>query len=154
MKKTISLEKRRQVLKKGASLFGVPFSISVLSSFMNGCEKDTLKTSENTVTIDISTIPELSITDGSIKKTFGENNSGRPVVIIRHGETDFTVFTSVCTHLGCEINLPSEPGKNLECPCHKTLFSSTSGEVINGPANAPLQVFNNSFNGKILRITF
>lgn len=154
MKKSVSPEERREVLKKGASLFGVSFCSAALSSIISGCETDTLKSTGKIVFIEISLEDGLSEIGGVIKKTFVNHNNGRAVFITRLGENDFNVMTSVCTHLGCEIDLPSEKVDILRCPCHKSEFSPKTGDVLHGPASAPLQTFSSSLEGKHLRITF
>ncbi len=152
VKKKVSIENRRQILKKGASIIGVSVCGKVLPILLSGCETDTLKSTGNTEEFNVYS---LSIGD-AIKYTFGVNNNGRPVIIIRHSVTEFTVLTSVCTHRGCEVNLPKEPKSDIVCPCHGSVYSSSTGMVKKGPAQAPLQKFNAVFDPEknILRITF
>jgi len=45
-------------------------------------------------------------------------------------------MTAVCTHLGC-ITRYMGPEEGIHCPCHGSHFSLT-GEVLGGPAPAPL----------------
>ncbi len=37
------------------------------------------------------------------------------------GDNDLQVFTTICPHLGCSINL-SAPGNGFTCPCHGAEF--------------------------------
>jgi Rieske Fe-S protein len=154
MKKNVSLENRRDILLKGTSLLGVSLCATAVSSLLSGCENDTLKTSDEFEAFEISKEPALSEIGGAAKRTFGHQNGGRPVIIVRLSETDFIAFTSVCTHAGTEINLPSDTEENFLCPNHKSLFSATTGEVLKGPANASLQKFNTIFESDVLKILF
>ncbi len=52
---------------------------------------------------------------------------------------EFHAFTSVCTHQGCQVRTVTE--EQIVCPCHGSQFSTTTGEVIEGPATKPLQAF-------------
>jgi menaquinol-cytochrome c reductase iron-sulfur subunit len=60
----------------------------------------------------------------------------RQVWVIRHSDTEVTVFSPICPHLGCHFNwIPS--ARHFVCPCHGSVYSIT-GEVLGGPAPRPL----------------
>ncbi len=44
-----------------------------------------------------------------------------------------------CTHQGCDVNWSAADNK-YACPCHGANFDA-NGEVLNGPATKPLQVY-------------
>jgi nitrite reductase/ring-hydroxylating ferredoxin subunit len=46
----------------------------------------------------------------------------------------FYALNAVCTHLGCTVG---QAGAQFECPCHGSRFNA-QGDVLNGPATAPL----------------
>lgn len=57
----------------------------------------------------------------------------------RENETDFIVFDSKCTHLGCPVRwLPS--AELFMCPCHGGVYYK-DGDVAAGPPPDPLQHF-------------
>ena len=44
-------------------------------------------------------------------------------------------FSAICTHQGCTVRAA---GTQLVCPCHGSLFDAFTGQVVQGPAQAPL----------------
>ncbi|TFW16628.1 FAD-dependent oxidoreductase [Massilia arenosa] len=58
--------------------------------------------------------------------------------VYRPEEGDLQVLSAKCTHLGCAVHWNS-PEKSWDCPCHGSRFR-TSGEVLHGPAVAPLAI--------------
>jgi menaquinol-cytochrome c reductase iron-sulfur subunit len=58
------------------------------------------------------------------------------VWVVKHSETDATVFSPVCPHLGCVCDWhPSL--QQFVCPCHGSIWSVT-GTVLDGPSPRPL----------------
>jgi Rieske Fe-S protein len=56
---------------------------------------------------------------------------------INSGRGEIIVFSSRCTHLGCQLN--STDGERLLCPCHGSEFDGRTGAVLKGPAGKPLK---------------
>jgi cytochrome b6-f complex iron-sulfur subunit len=54
-------------------------------------------------------------------------------------------FTAICTHQACTV---MAAGKRLQCPCHGSVFDAFSGEVVKGPAQAPLGKVDVSVSGQ------
>lgn len=153
---------RRQFLLNTAASFGAVLSASALASLLASCESDTTKpsTTGQQVTVDVAKEPALATVGGVIKRVFGANNGGKPVFIVRTGETSFLVLSSRCSHDGCEVELPQQPGGNLVCPCHLAEFDPKTGSQVKPPSGrrttGPLQRFDASFDAQtnILTITF
>jgi Rieske Fe-S protein len=128
----------------------------MLTSLMAACESDVLKSSDVAERLDIADEPALATVGGAAKRVFGTQNGGRPVIIVRMGEDEFLVLSSVCTHLGCEVNLPGQRHEEILCECHGSVFRKDSGAVLEGPADAPLRRFASEFDDDsgTLTITF
>ncbi len=156
MKRRSSNEDRRSFLARGVSLLGLGAAWATLSSLLGGCESDVVKSSDIAVRLDVSADPELASVGGAVKKTFDAHNGGRPVLVIRTGEESFLVLSTVCTHLACEVNLPGVRNSEIFCECHESIFSKTSGAVLQGPATAPLTRYESSLHEGtgVLTITF
>ena len=114
-----------------------------------------------------SNVPQLSIVNGSVSgsavvvqidsasplATLGGaaqvRSSGGVFLVSRTGQETFTALTSTCTHDTCTIT--GFDSSNYVCPCHGSRFT-TSGRVVNGPANAPLRSFVTQFSNNVLTI--
>jgi nitrite reductase/ring-hydroxylating ferredoxin subunit len=66
-------------------------------------------------------------------------------VIVSKREGIIEIYSSKCTHLGCTIN-KVENG-HMVCPCHGSQFSA-NGNVLQGPANKPLEKLPFNINAK------
>ncbi len=72
------------------------------------------------------------------------------LIIINTGD-EFVALSSICTHQGCGVSYSSEDN-NLPCPCHGSVYS-TSGSVLEGPAENPLRKYELSQDADTLTIT-
>lgn len=57
------------------------------------------------------------------------------IVLTQPEAGQFSGFSAVCPHAGCEVSKVS--GAQLICPCHGSIFG-LDGAVITGPAKEPL----------------
>jgi Rieske Fe-S protein len=64
------------------------------------------------------------------------SRQGAKLAVYRDEQGGVHEMSAVCTHLGCLVHFNREE-KSWDCPCHGSRFSTT-GEVLSGPARAPL----------------
>lgn len=69
---------------------------------------------------------------------------GSKIIISRPTESTVAGFSAICTHQGCTV---APAGKNLDCPCHGSVFNATTGAVLSGPASRPLPAVKVSISG-------
>jgi Rieske Fe-S protein len=62
--------------------------------------------------------------------------TGPQVVVTQPTADEFKAFSAVCTHMGCIVNQISNG--TIDCPCHGSQYSITTGDVVAGPAPRPL----------------
>jgi len=76
----------------------------------------------------------------------------RGIVWAKTGKGDkLTVFSSVCTHLSCNV-IWMEETQVFECPCHAGRFD-VNGQPISGPPKKPLTVLEHKIeDGKLLTL--
>jgi Rieske Fe-S protein len=67
--------------------------------------------------------------------SFNVDLDGNALVVSQPTAGVVTAFSSVCTHQGCKVG-----GRDgvLQCPCHGSEFSFTTGEPTVGPATTAL----------------
>ncbi|GAB4159833.1 MAG: hypothetical protein Kow00107_08190 [Planctomycetota bacterium] len=58
-------------------------------------------------------------------------------VFVRRDNDSFIAFSSLCTHMSCELDWNSQEG-TFDCDCHGSRFKS-DGKVMNLPAKRPLE---------------
>jgi menaquinol-cytochrome c reductase iron-sulfur subunit len=56
--------------------------------------------------------------------------------VVRHTDTDVTVFSPICPHLGCRYDWDPRDSQ-FKCPCHGSVYL-IDGKVVAGPAPRPL----------------
>lgn len=73
----------------------------------------------------------VTVQDGWLKTT-----AMKSVWAVRQADGGVTVFSPLCTHLGCGYRWNSDD-LTFKCPCHNSIFN-IDGKVIAGPAPRPL----------------
>ena len=64
----------------------------------------------------------------------------------------YYAFSDICTHRKCSLSDGELDGGTLTCICHGSRFDVTTGEVVRGPADRPLQVYPARVQGDELEI--
>jgi Rieske Fe-S protein len=59
----------------------------------------------------------------------------QPVVVAQPHSGHFVAFSAICTHMGCTV---APAGRQLQCPCHGSIYNAFTGAVISGLAPSPL----------------
>ena len=66
---------------------------------------------------------------------------GNEVAVARVGG-ELLAFSDICTHRACNLASGGEiDGTTIECECHGSVFDMRTGEVIEGPAEEPIAVY-------------
>jgi menaquinol-cytochrome c reductase iron-sulfur subunit len=69
---------------------------------------------------------------------------------IRRTGGEITIYSPICTHLGCYFTWNSER-ERFECPCHASVFS-INGTVLSGPAPRPLDTLPHKIENGVLYV--
>jgi len=73
----------------------------------------------------------VTLNDGWLK-----TNATKSIWAVRQPDGTVTVFSPLCTHLGCGYHWDSGD-LTFKCPCHGSIFD-LNGKVVAGPAPRPL----------------
>ncbi len=152
---------RREFLRAATSSIGLVFSAATISALVQSCEVDESSPTppgSTTVTFDVSKSPELAVVGGITITVISGLNSNLPVFISRVADSAFVVFSAICTHQSCTVDLPVAPGENCMCPCHGAQYSATDGRNVVQPISGSatdLPKFASSYDAtsQILTIT-
>lgn len=101
---------------------------------------------------DIGSFPEGQPVEAKFlvltEDAFHHEQALNSVWVIRHSKERMTVFSPVCTHLGCHF-LWNPKIERFACPCHASLFS-IEGKVLYGPAPRPLDTLEHKIENGVL----
>lgn len=129
---------RRRFLKWGTGILtflcGLFVGIPLIGSFFGPVFR-TMKSSWIKVA-DIGTLPKgqpVSLKAADVQvDAYVQESVIRYLWAVKHSGTEVTVFSPICTHLGCHYDWNPASG-HFECPCHGSVYSP-DGTVLGGPA--------------------
>ena len=88
----------------------------------------------------------------TIKDGYVETKSHKAVWAVKQAGGDITVFSPLCTHLGCGYHWDASDRK-FKCPCHGSVYD-IEGRVLAGPAPRPLDVLPSKVEDGTLFVTY
>jgi Rieske Fe-S protein len=116
----------------------------------------TIETYPFVISLDDSNNATLAEIGGAMYYNVETLNNGLDFIIIRVDETEFLALSSICTHQGCQVSLPTIDTPNIVCPCHMAEFSANNGAVIKQPSEGTatnLPVFRTEYIAMDNRLT-
>lgn len=128
---------RRAFFKRGAgflsvvtaTVLGVPLIGSLFNSKSTGKKHFVEIADLNALTVGE---PKRVVFSEMVKDAFMVQPATSDVWVIKRSDTDVTVFSTICPHLGCSYEWqPAQ--KQFVCPCHSSIFS-VDGKVVSGPS--------------------
>ena len=67
----------------------------------------------------------------------GVEIDGTQILVVKLAGNFFAIG-DMCTHRGCKLSSGKLDGETVRCPCHGSVFSVRTGEVVKGPAKKPV----------------
>ena len=122
-----------------SSLIGIAYAVPLIRAFISPALQETVSGSTGLLELgsiidyQVNVPRKVKIKDIKVDAwtKFPPTEIGA-VWIIMDKDEKFTVFTSICPHLGCGINWDKDSGKFI-CPCHDSFFD-IEGRVLSGPS--------------------
>jgi cytochrome b6-f complex iron-sulfur subunit len=143
---------------QGAAIIAVP---AVLSEFIQSCNSNSTSpsgsstlpvvqgtVSNRTVTVPLDASSPLAKVGGAALIT----SSLGPLLVDHPDAATYNVLTAICTHQGCTVNGYDTANQEFVCPCHGSRYS-IAGQVVQGPAPAPLTRFTGQVSNNQLVIS-
>jgi len=126
---------RREFIGKSGSLAvcSLGFGTLMLSCGKKNGGNPVQPSSGSTFTIDLADPGNTALKNAGGALKFNVPGQSKPVIVIRKSDTEVLALSSVCTHQGNEVGLPS--GGAITCPAHGSVFD-LSGNRVSGPAPA------------------
>ena len=154
-KKNPSVSRRNFIEQslKGLSVIAIgSYTVSTLV----GCSEDDSNPMDpsgntKTVTVDLSRPENQSLkTVGGTLALTSNDLDGQGILLYRASNDTVQAFSRRCTHQSCTIGAFSNGVST--CPCHGSKFN-LSGDVLQGPASAPLRSYSTTLESDTLTIS-
>ena len=124
---------RREFIEKSGVLAvcSLGFGELMLSCGKKNSNNPVQPSDGTTFTIDLTDPKNAALQNAGGALKFSVPGQSKPVIVIRKSTTEVVALSSICTHQGSEVDLPS--GATITCPAHGSVFD-LSGKRIAGPA--------------------
>jgi Rieske Fe-S protein len=122
---------RRAVLGAGAAALGTAAVAACSSTSGSGTAQSPASSSSGGGKQSLVALSSIKVGEA----VSAQLPDGSPVIVARPTAKTAAAFSAICTHMGCTV---APAGKQLQCPCHGSLYNATTGAVISGPAPKPL----------------
>lgn len=66
---------------------------------------------------------------------------GLEIVLANLDDGSWAAFDNDCTHEECPLSEGDLDGERIVCYCHSSVFNVRTGEVLEGPADEPIGVY-------------
>ena len=66
---------------------------------------------------------------------------GREIAVAHLDDGSWVAFDNSCTHEDCPLDEGDLEGNQIICHCHSSAFDVRTGEVLEGPADEPIEVY-------------
>lgn len=139
------------VISVAAGLIGVSLTIPLVGYVISPALKRREKPWVEVGGVDELTAGEPKQLDyvATMRDGYLETKAHKAVWAIKQLEGQVTVFSPLCTHLGCGYHWDREERK-FKCPCHGSIYD-ISGQVLHGPAPRHLDVLPSKVeNGRLI----
>lgn len=128
--------------KEFLSILGISAGGLVVATCLGGCKKTETNATDFTLDLNSSVNSALN-TNGGFVVTKG-------IIVARTNSGTYIAVAAACTHEGTSVSYQAANNR-FHCPSHGANFSS-SGAVLNGPANTALLQYKTELTGTTLRI--
>ena len=86
----------------------------------------------------------------NIGGTASVDTPNEKIILIRINQDSILALNRICTHSSCDMKVGlsgqwDQDAQQLICTCHNSIFDTT-GQVVSGPANRPLDVYTVTFD--------
>lgn len=74
------------------------------------------------------------------------------IAVARLPDGSWAAFDDACTHEECPLSEGDLDGERVICYCHSSEFDVRTGEVLGGPAEEPIAVYETRVDGGELQV--
>lgn len=149
--KCIDCIHRRRFIQLGIQSVASIAAATPIISLLSSCNSEdltvvtnpgsTIPTSANGVySFHFTDYPQLNQVGGSVHAKIKASSHTVDVYVTRVSQAIAETVSTICTHLGCEINAYNPSSQQYTCPCHGSIFNA-DGTVAQGPAGSPLPTY-------------